>query len=79
MISMPWQIVVAVLALVGVSQLIHHLRRVDCDERIRAEKNQQHRDTMAVYRDAYTKGWRQGRNDGREGAGSEGEEVASGE
>ena len=72
MISVPWQIVVAALALVGIGQLIHHLRHVDCDERIRAEKNQQHRDTMAVYRDAHTKGWKEGFKDG-------GQEVASGE
>ena len=64
MIEIPWQIVIGFLALVGIRMLIQYLREADCEERIRAAENQQHRDTMNVYRSSYQAGWQEGLLDG---------------
>ena len=64
MVALPWQIIVAFVALFGVNLLLSHFRKTDCDERIEAAKRQQHRDTQATYRDAYKAGWDQGKQDG---------------
>ena len=63
MITMPWQIAVACICVLMVAQVLRHLRHTDCEERIRAAKTQQHRDTMANYRDGYKSGWQHGKAD----------------
>lgn len=63
MIELPWQIIAAFIALFGLHMIIGYLRRQNCDERVEVAKRQQHRDSMAIYREAYLAGWVNGAKD----------------
>ena len=60
MISIPWQIVAAFIALFGLTQVLHYLKKVRCGELIETEKRIQHQFTMRVYRDGFLKGLNDG-------------------
>ena len=63
MIQLPWQIIAVFIALFGLHLIIGYLRRTNCDERVEVAKRQQHRDSMAIYREAYLAGWVHGDQD----------------
>lgn len=63
MIELPWQIIVAFVALFGFNLLLQHLRHTSCEERVEAAKRQVQRDTMATYRAVYNTAREQGKND----------------
>ena len=63
MIYLPWQIIVAFIALFAFNLLLQHLGKSNCEERIELAKRQTQRDTMAVYRATYQAGIEQGKND----------------
>jgi len=62
-ITIPWEIIVAFIALFGLNLMLQHWRKSDCDDRIEAAKRQTQRDTMALYRETYQTGIEQGKND----------------
>ena len=57
MITLPWQIAAAFVALFAVHMVINYLRRSDCDQRVELAKRDQHRETVHAYRDGYKRGW----------------------
>lgn len=65
MIAVPWQVVLGILALLAVGQVIRHVRQTDCEERIRAARTEERRETLAAYRDTYRRAWRQAQHDCR--------------
>jgi len=48
---LPWEIIVGFMAMVVVHWIIQYRRRADCNEEIRAARNQERRDTIASYRE----------------------------
>ena len=63
MIELPWQVIASLVGLVALSLVLSHLKKTNCDERVETAKRQQHRDTMASYRDSYQRGLWHGSHD----------------
>ena len=66
MISLPWQLIAVFVASFSLHLVLCHFRKANCDDRVEAAKRQQHRDTMAIYRDGYCLGWEHGKADSAE-------------
>lgn len=66
MITLPWQIAAAFIALFAVYMILNYLRRSDCDERVEMAKRDQHRETMHSYRDGYKRGLSHSLGDAKE-------------
>ena len=65
-IEVPWQIIVAFIALFALNLLLNYLKRQNCDERVEAAKRQERRDTMANYRNTYLCAMRHAKHDSKQ-------------
>lgn len=63
MITLPWQIVAAFVALFGLYMILNFLKRANCDEKIELAKRQTQRDTMHTYRETFQAAWREASED----------------
>lgn len=53
MIYLPWQIVVAFIGWAVVTQVMAHLKKVDCQERIDAGRRDERRFALAAYQEIF--------------------------
>ena len=57
MITLPWQLVFALVGLVGLGMILNHLKKENCTERIEAAVREARRDARSDYRKSFLMGW----------------------
>lgn len=65
MISLPWQLPAAMLALLGLAMCLQHFKRESCTERIELAKREAARNATNAYRESYRTGILEARQDAK--------------